>query len=278
MAAAEENARDRRFRRAVPNLGLHFISASVSRSNDSTIFDGRSAIRIGGQNHVVRCLVTGNRRLELEEWRTSLIIGACLLLGGKWRVTISEKNISTRALGGTDRGDRSHLLVLVGMVTGMAPRPTAVCGWELAGGFPGASGLCSEPGLHVHSTAGRKSSNWNIDPARHEFHLVRQVRFIRESRKHAPRRFLTACSTNGLWRNLLLLAGIIKGELPRFSSRFRLLLSLVHSFTLVLIGAVVGTLRYIWPAASLRSGEGGHLRVLNPSSPFCLVLSLRVKR
>src|SRR5205814_5901217 len=58
-----------------------------------------------------------------RNWRTSLIIGACLLLGGNGGVTISEKYIDS-GLAALVVAIVPIYIVLLGWLTGMAPRPT----------------------------------------------------------------------------------------------------------------------------------------------------------
>src|SRR2546427_1719500 len=86
-------------------------------------------------------------------WRTSLIIGACLLLGGNGGVTISERYIDS-GLAALIVAIVPIYIVLLGWATGMAPRPTPVMWMGLAGGFLGVGTLFG-PGFHVYSTAGR---------------------------------------------------------------------------------------------------------------------------
>src|SRR5260370_40906817 len=66
-------------------------------------------------------------------WRTSLIIGACLLLGGNGGVTISEKYIDS-GLAAVIVAVVPIYIVVLGWATGMAPRPTAVVWLGLVGG------------------------------------------------------------------------------------------------------------------------------------------------
>src|SRR5947199_1731310 len=67
-------------------------------------------------------------------WRTSLIIGACLLLAGNGGVTISEKYIDS-GLAAVIVAIVPIYIVLLGWATGMAPRPTPIVWLGLAGGF-----------------------------------------------------------------------------------------------------------------------------------------------
>src|SRR5438067_10844081 len=176
-------------------------------------------------------------------WRTSLIIGACLLLGGNGGVTISEKYIDS-GLAALVVAIVPIYIVLLGWLTGMAPRPTPVMWMGLAGGFVGVGTLFG-PGLHVHSTAGRNPAIG--------ISILLVTSFIwsagsLDSRvaKHAASPFLTAAQLMICGGILLLLAGIVTGELPRFHPRSVSLLSLGSFIYLVLIGAVVGYTAYIW--------------------------------
>src|SRR5438876_1244885 len=178
-----------------------------------------------------------------RNWRTSLIIGACLLLGGNGGVTISEKYIDS-GLAALIVAIVPIYIVLLGWLTGMAPRPTAVMWMGLAGGFLGVGTLFG-PGLHVHSTAGRNPAI-GISILLVTSFIWSAVSLYSRVAKHAPSRFLTAAQQMICGGILLLLAGIMTGELPRFRPGSVSLLSLGSFIYLVLIGAVVGYTAYIW--------------------------------
>src|ERR1043166_1577754 len=57
-----------------------------------------------------------------EEWRTSLIVGGCLLLGGNGGVTLSEKFIET-GLASLIVATVPIYITLLGWLWGMLPRP-----------------------------------------------------------------------------------------------------------------------------------------------------------
>src|SRR5213595_1165728 len=78
-------------------------------------------------------------------WRTSLIICACLLLGGNGGVTISEKYIDS-GLAAVIVTIVPIYIVLLGWTTGTASRPTAVVWLGLLGGFAGV-GILLSPAL-----------------------------------------------------------------------------------------------------------------------------------
>jgi drug/metabolite transporter (DMT)-like permease len=178
-----------------------------------------------------------------RNWRTSLIIGACLLLGGNGGVTISEKYIDS-GLAALIVAIVPIYIVLLGWLTGMAPRPTPVMWMGLAGGFLGVGTLFG-PGLHVHSTTWRNPAIGISILLVTSFIWSAGSLYSRVA-KHAASPFLTAAQQMICGGILLLVAGIITGELPRFHPGSISLLSLGSFVYLVLIGAVVGYTAYIW--------------------------------
>src|SRR5258707_12151560 len=86
------------------------------------------------------------------KWRTSFIIGACLLLGGNGGVTISEQYIDS-GLAALIVAVVPIYIVLLGWATGMARRPTPIMWMGLAGGFFGV-GKPFGPGRDLHSSRG----------------------------------------------------------------------------------------------------------------------------
>ena len=178
-----------------------------------------------------------------RNWRTSLIIGACLLLGGNGGVTISEKYIDS-GLAALIVAIVPIYIVLLGWLTGMAPRPTPVMWMGLAGGFLGVGTLFG-PGLHVHSTTGRNPAIGISILLVTSFIWSAGSLYSRVA-KHAASPFLTAAQQMICGGILLLVAGIVTGELPRFHPGSVSLLSLGSFIYLVLIGAVVGYTAYIW--------------------------------
>src|SRR5881227_2259290 len=82
-------------------------------------------------------------------WRTSLIIGACLLLAGNGGVTISERYIDS-GLAALIVAIVPIYIVVLGWATGMAPRPTPIVWLGLVGGFVGV-GILLGPSLRFSS-------------------------------------------------------------------------------------------------------------------------------
>src|SRR5205809_7824909 len=176
-------------------------------------------------------------------WRTSLIIGACLLLGGNGGVTISEQYIDS-GLAALIVAIVPIYIVLLGWMTGMAPKPTPIMWLALVGGFVGV-GILFGPALHFSSNEARhpaigisillvSSFIWSVGS------LYSRVA------THAASTFLTAAQQMLCGGMILLFVGIVTGELRRLHLSSSSMLSLASFIYLVIIGAVVGYTAYIW--------------------------------
>src|SRR5437667_4771692 len=89
-------------------------------------------------------------------WRTSFVIGACLLLGGNGGVTISEQYIDS-GLAALVVAIVPIYIVLLAWATGMTARPIPIVWLGLVGGFVGVGTLLG-PALRVSANAGRDSA------------------------------------------------------------------------------------------------------------------------
>src|SRR5438128_4025274 len=78
----------------------------------------------------------GAKRPALVTWRSSLVIGGFLLLGGNGGVTISEQYIDT-GLAAVIVATVPIYIVLLSWATGLTPRPKLPVLLGLAGGFLG---------------------------------------------------------------------------------------------------------------------------------------------
>ena len=190
-------------------------------------------------------------------WRTSLIIGACLLLAGNGGVTISEQSIDS-GLAALIVAIVPIYIVLLGWATGMAPRPSPIIWLALVGGFVGV-GILFGPSLAGIVDAGSPGSPPPATTRSVGNHPAIGISILLVSSfiwsagslysrtaKHAASPFLTAAQQMLCGGALLLLTGIVTGELPRFYPGSISVLSLASFIYLVVIGAVVGYAAYIW--------------------------------
>src|SRR5437762_949228 len=176
-------------------------------------------------------------------WRTSLIIGACLLLAGNGGVTISEKYIDS-GLAAVIVAIVPICIVLLAWTTGMAPRPTQIIWLALAGGFVGV-GILFWPALHFSSDGGRNPAIGISILLVSTFVWSAGSLYSRVA-KHAASPFLTAAQQMICGGILLLFAGIVTGELRHFYLSTISMKSLGSFVYLVIIGAVIGYTAYIW--------------------------------
>src|SRR6058998_1287910 len=176
-------------------------------------------------------------------WRTSLIIGACLLLAGNGGVTISEQYIDS-GLAALIVAIVPIYIVLLGWMTGMAPKPTPIMWLALVGGFVGV-GVLFGPALHFSSNDGRRPAI-GISILLVSSFIWSAGSLYSRTAKHAASPFLTAAQQMVCGGLLLLLTSFAIGETRRFHPHSVSILSLASFAYLVIIGAVVGYTAYIW--------------------------------
>src|SRR5207247_10135849 len=124
-----------------------------------------------------------------------------------------------------------------GWATGMAPRPTPIMWMGLGGGFLGL-GILFGPGLHFHSTTGRNPAI-GISILLVSTFIWSAGSLYSRVAKHAASPFLTAAQQMICGGALLLIAGIVTGELLRVHPGSVSTLSVASFIYLVLIAAVV---------------------------------------
>src|SRR5205809_4596969 len=185
----------------------------------------------------------GTYKSSWANWRTSLIIGACLLLAGNGGVTISEQYIDS-GLAALIVAIVPIYIVLLAWATGMARRPIPVVWLGLVGGFLGVGTLLG-PALRVSANGGRHPAIGMSILLFSSFIWSAGSLYSRTA-KHAPSPFLTAAQQMICGGLLLLLAGVVTGETRRLHPSSMSILSLASFAYLVVIGAVVGYTAYIW--------------------------------
>ena len=170
-------------------------------------------------------------------WRTSLIVGACLLLAGNGGVTISEQYIDS-GLAALIVAIVPIYIVLLGWAAGIAPKPTPIVWLGLVGGFAGV-GVLLGPALRLSSNGGRHPAIGMSILLVSSFIWSAGSLYSR-SAKHAASPFLTAAQQMLCGGLLLLLASFATGETRRFHPHLVSAVSLASFAYLVIIGAVVG--------------------------------------
>jgi drug/metabolite transporter (DMT)-like permease len=185
----------------------------------------------------------GGYKSTWANWRVSLIVGACLLLAGNGGVTISEQYIDT-GLAALIVAIVPIYIVILGWMTGMAPRPAPIIWLGLIGGFMGV-GILLGPALRLPSSGGQRPAIGMSILLVSSFIWSAGSLYSRGA-KHAASPFLTAAQQMLCGGVLLLLTGVATGELQRFHPSSISPRSFGAFVYLVIIGAVVGYTAYIW--------------------------------
>jgi len=183
----------------------------------------------------------GPLRSTWAEWRTSLIVGACLLLGGNGGVTLSEKFIES-GLASLIVATVPIYITLLGWLSGMTPRPAPIVWVGLAGGFLGVAILLG-PAFRF-SGSGRPAIGMSILLL--SSFIWSAGSLYSRTVKHAASPFLGAAQQMFCGGLLLMLVGSFVGEPRNFHPGNITALSLGAFAYLVLIGAIVGYTAYFW--------------------------------
>ena len=183
----------------------------------------------------------GPLRSTWAEWRTALIVGGCLLLGGNGGVTISEKFVET-GLASLIVATVPIYMTLLGWLAGMTPRPHGVVWIGLAGGFLGVA-LLLGPALRVSSSS---SPAIGMSILLVGSFLWSAGSLYSRTAKHAASPFLGAAQQMFCGGLLLLIVGLVAGEAKDFHPEKISALSLGAFAYLVLVGAIVGYTAYFW--------------------------------
>jgi len=185
----------------------------------------------------------GPLRSTWAEWRTAIIVGACLLLGGNGGVTLSEKFIES-GLASLIVATVPIYITLLGWMVGMTPRPTPIVWLGLAGGFLGVAILLG-PALRFSSGGGTHPAIGMSILLVGSF-LWSAGSLYSRGAKHAASPFLGAAQQMFCGGLLLMIAGFFVGEPRNFHPGNITTLSLGAFAYLVLIGAIVGYTAYFW--------------------------------
>ncbi|CAA9218391.1 MAG: Permease of the drug/metabolite transporter (DMT) superfamily [uncultured Chthoniobacterales bacterium] len=185
----------------------------------------------------------GAPRSGWGDWRTAAIIGAALLLGGNGGVTIAEQWVPS-GLAAVVVATVPIYMVLLGWLMKTAPRPTSAVWLGLAGGFAGVA-LLLAPNADV-TTQQYPQLRLGMLVLLCSAFLWSAGSIYSRRAQNAPSPFLAAGQQMICGGGLMLLAGLLTGELPRFDIHRVTWLSFGAWVYLVLIGAIVGFTAYIW--------------------------------
>jgi drug/metabolite transporter (DMT)-like permease len=186
----------------------------------------------------------GAPKPTFAEWRTSLVVGTCLLFFGNGGVTIAEQWVPT-GLASLLVATVPIDIALLAWISGASPRPQPLVFLGLAGGFVGIAILVA-PAFTAHPVGGSDHAGlgmlillfgslvWSIG----------SLYSRREQRASSP--FLSSAQTMLCGGALMILVGFARGEARNFELRQVTALSLGAFIYLVLVGAIVGYTAYIW--------------------------------
>src|ERR1700737_4658952 len=183
----------------------------------------------------------GPLRSTSAEWRTALIVGACLLLGGNGGVTLSEKFIES-GLASLIVATGPIYITLLGWLFGMTPRPAPIVWLGLAGGFLGVAMLMG-PALRF---SGSSHSGIGMSILLLSSFIWSAGSLYSRTAKHSASPFLAAAQQMFCGGVLLMLVGLFVGEPKNFHPSNITTLSLGAFAYLVFIGAIVGYTAYFW--------------------------------
>ncbi len=186
----------------------------------------------------------GAPKPSMRTWKSAIVIGGCLLLGGNGGVTLSEKWVPT-GLAALLVATVPIYIALLGWLTGKSPRPTLIVWLGLIGGFIGV-GILAAPAFNAPAEAGHNyfglgvtvllvgSLSWSVGSlySRHA--------------KSAPSLFVASGQQMISGGALLFLTGSLLGETKSFSVS-HLTPSSIGAFAyLVFIGALIGYTAYFF--------------------------------
>lgn len=175
-----------------------------------------------------------------SQWRTSLIVGACLLLGGNGGVTLSEKYIDS-GLAAVMVATVPIYIALLGWAMRVGPKPTPVVWLGLAGGFAGVVILIG-PAIRF---AEHKAA-FGMSILLFSSFIWSAGSLYSRKAQNAESPFFAAAQQMLCGGALLFIAGLVIGEPKHFDFQRLSMLSVWSFVYLVVIGAVIGFTAYIW--------------------------------
>ncbi|HJT44779.1 MAG TPA: EamA family transporter [Chthoniobacterales bacterium] len=176
-----------------------------------------------------------------RDWRTSIVVGASLLLCGNGGVTISEKFIET-GLASLIVATVPIYMTLLGWLIGVTKRPSGVVWIGLAGGFAGVAVLL---GPELRFSGGSRAAI-GISILLVTSFIWSAGSLYSRGVKHVAAPFFASAQQMFCGGLLLMLVGVFSGELKALHPEKITTLSIGAFAYLVLIGAIVGYTAYFW--------------------------------
>lgn len=192
----------------------------------------------------VIALWQGAPKSSLAEWRTALIVGACLLFFGNGSVTIAEQWVPS-GLASLLVATVPIFIALLAWMSGSAPRPRPLVLLGLASGFVGVAILVA-PALLAPPAGGSRYAGLGMLILLFGSLLwsVGSLYSRRAPNSRSP--FLSSAQTMLCGGGLMIIAGLLHGEARNFHPSQITAVSLGAFTYLVLIGAVVGYTSFIY--------------------------------
>src|ERR1700719_84841 len=175
---------------------------------------------------------SGSRASLLMEWRNAFIVGACLLLGGHGGVTLAEQYVPT-GLAALLVATVPIYIALLSWLFGLSVRPTGMTVLGLIGGFVGVAVLVA-PALRFSSKHESPQAWIGISILLCSSLIWSAGSLYARHRRHTGSTFLAAAQQMLCGGSLLLVVGLLKGELRQFDPRHVSALSLGAFVYLVL--------------------------------------------
>jgi drug/metabolite transporter (DMT)-like permease len=184
----------------------------------------------------------GAPRPELVTWKSSSIVGACLLFFGNGGVTIAEKWVPS-GLAALLVATVPIYIALLGWLSGTAPRPTPIIWLGLIGGFIGV-GLLVGPAFAAPAHSSHLALGMSILLIGSFLWSAGSI--YSRTVQHSPSLILAAGQQMICGGVLLLLAGFVLHENRDFDPHNVTWLSIGAFTYLVLIGALIGYTAYFY--------------------------------
>lgn len=206
--------------------------------------------------------LSGAPRSSGGDWRTALIVGACLLLGGNGGVTLAEQYVPS-GLAALLVATVPIYIALLSWLFGISKRPGTITWLGLAGGFVGV-GVLIGPALHFSST-GESPHAWIGMTILLCSSLIWSAGSLySRMAKHSASPFLAAGQQMLCGGTLLILAGLVKGELHHLDFRQITAQSWGAFVYLVLIGGIIGYVSYAWLLRHCEPAKVATYAYINP--------------